>query len=206
MIAASVASVVWFLLLSLGFNAQLKIWYLYWALPILAMVWGWLIGKLNKVIVVAILVVVGMIQASRVANDFRARKLDMKMLHQQKFVVAQVLAMGKNEIYEAYVYTEPIYDYQYQFLWWWNRQETGEGPVAYGYLPDKYDYVLNKRRYDPKPHKVNTIYLIMEKDNPASDYRWETWLKAFYEFEPTDIMVLPNGVRIEKRVRATQSL
>ena len=200
-------SIAWFLLISLTFNGQLKLWYMYWMLPMLAALLGWwwdMIlrrGRLHAVLTILVIVGIGIVHIDHVTSGFRSHKQDTKLLRQQKRAVEQVMAMGSKETYAAYVYTEPVYDYPYQYLFWWQWQKNGKGPVAYGYLPDKYDYVLNKKRYDPDFEPVKIVYLIMEKDNPSSDYRWETWLKAFYEFTPTERFVLPSGITIEKRVR-----
>lgn len=190
------------------FPAQFKIWYLYGLVPVLALLTALALQnvkdkfKLGETLVNGLLIVIVTINVINFLpmSDATYGK-NMKLYRNQKQVVDKVLAMAKDSQYGVYTYTEPIYDYPYQYIFWWTRRNTGQGPIKYGYLPEKYDYVLNKRLYDSFPEKVQTIFLIMEKDNPASDYRHETWLKEFYEYEAKETVELDNGVRIERRAK-----
>ncbi len=206
-------TLIWLVVIFFGgatiFPAQFKIWYLYGLMPTFAVMAALILSQIfqnlkpARLIIIVFLIVFVLASLNQFwrslnTDDF---KRDLKIYHQQKEVAEKVIDWGGNETYAVYVYTEPIYDYPYQYLFWWLRQKTGKGPVAYSYLPQKYDYVLHKQLYDPPLSPFNTIFLIMEKDNPGSDYRWETWLKAFYEYEIETIIYLPSGVRIEKRIK-----
>lgn len=205
-----VGLMVTFLVGAIIFPAQFKMWYLYSLLPLLVVIIAVVLTKLSaRSLVFSCLTVVYLISYAVLNSKFslaleqQTTAERLKLLATQREIVEYVIEMGGNEPYAAYTYTETIYDYPYQYLFWWQGQKTGHGPIEYAYLPGKTDYVLNKTLYDPSPQPFTTIFLIMEKDNPASDYRWETWLKAFYEYEVAETMNLPSGVRIEKRVKQT---
>ena len=190
-----------FLVEAILFPAQFKIWYVYGLIPIVVVIMAVFLSKLSPVLVITYLIGFSLWSV----KDFLVAKVDlsqnMKLLGNQLEVVEAVIDWGGDEAYAAFTYTEPIYDYPYQYLFWWMRRKTGRGPIKYSYLPDKYDYVLNKKAYDPVEKDFEIVFLIMEPDNPASDYRWEEWLKGFWEYKLVEVKQLKNGVRIEKRVK-----
>lgn len=86
-------------------------------------------------------------------------------------------ARGKN--FSVFVYTPPVYDYAYQYLFWWR------GVGEYGFLPGK--------------SKDGLFYLIMEPDQerPWAPNGWkETVIKTGTTLETK---VLPGGIMLEKR-------
>lgn len=183
------------------FPAQFKIWYLYPLVPMFVVLTAVILSRAGRLAMVYV-VLFAVVNTWRFLPHLKPEiNRDMKLLSTQRLVVEKVMELGGNEIYGAYTYTEPIYDYPYQYWFWWLRKKTGQGPTVYSYLPDRFDNVINKRLYDPLLQNINTIILILERDNPASDYRWETWLPTFYEYKITSVVNLPSGVRIEKRVK-----
>lgn len=190
------------------FPAQFKIWYLYSLLPLLVVVIAVVVARLvGRSLVFSILTGVYlffyMVLNSRFSlpSEQQTAAERLKLLSEQREIVAAVIELGGDEPYAVYTYTETIYDYPYQYLFWWYRQKTGRGPVFYSYLPDKYDYVVNKRTYDPQTRGVETVILILEPNSPASTYSWESWLPTFADYEVVETTWL-NGVRIEKRLRS----
>lgn len=202
-----IALIGFFFIEAVIFPAQFKLWYIYGLAPIFALLVSVVFDQLYSATSIAQLLVIGYLFFFSLSNvqiflpklDPKIKE-DMGLFKNQQEVVSRVLEMGRDDIYAVYTYTEPIYDYPYQYLFWWWKRQTGQGPVKYSYLPDKYEYVSNKRLYDPEPQEVETIFLIMEKDNPASYYSWETWLPAFGDYVVVNEVTLANGTRIEKRV------
>src|SRR3989338_4257675 len=188
-----------FLIEAILFPAQFKIWYVYALIPIVVVITAVWLSGLNKALVIIYLVGFSLWNARGFLPDKAASGQDMKLFINQLEAVKTVIDWGGDETYAVYTYTGPIYDYPYQYLFWWQRQKSWRGPVEYSYLPGKHDYVRNKLIYDPPKKDAGMIFLIMEQDNPASDYRWETWLKAFWEYKLVDVKQLKSGVRIEKR-------
>lgn len=87
------------------------------------------------------------------------------------------------EPFGVFVYTPPVYDYAYQYLFWWR------GGKRYGYLPNK--------------SKENLFYLIIEPDpeRPWGPKGWkETVIKTG---EVVKKVILPGEITIEKRYGAS---
>ena len=86
---------------------------------------------------------------------------------------------ARGEPFGLFVYTPPVYDYAYQYLFWWR------GEKKYGYLPNK--------------SKKNLFYLIIEPDpeRPWGPAGWkETVIKTG---DIAKKVILPGKITIEKR-------
>lgn len=86
---------------------------------------------------------------------------------------------AKGEPFGIFVYTPPVYDYAYQYLFWWR------GTKKYGYLADK--------------SKERLFYLIIEPDpeRPLASDGWkETVIRTGKIVQK---VVLPGQITIEKR-------
>ena len=86
---------------------------------------------------------------------------------------------AKGEPFGIFVYTPPVYDYAYQYLFWWR------GTRKYGYLADK--------------SKERLFYLIIEPDSerPFASKGWkETVIQTGKVIQK---VVLPGQITIEKR-------
>lgn len=106
-------------------------------------------------------------------------------------------AKGGN--FSSYVYTPPIYDYQYQYLFWWfGNKKYGYLPCEYSYQPGEKTYVNYKDQYlNQNCQKAQTIYLIIEPE--ATRARVEGWLGHFSKSHLEKSLKLPSGIIIEKR-------
>jgi len=82
-------------------------------------------------------------------------------------------AGGKN--FKVYTYLPSVYDYPYQYLFWWYGKKT------YGYIPGEYVYSPNKPKYIPgqesfqgrKENFSGLIFLIKEPDRNYTRAGWE---------------------------------
>src|SRR3989344_1325506 len=68
-------------------------------------------------------------------------------LKNQILALDTIYTQAANQPFKLYVYTPPIYDYQYQYLTWWY------GRKAYGYLPTEYSYLPGETSYHPQKEK-----------------------------------------------------
>ena len=133
-----------FLIEAILFPAQFKIWYIYALVPIVVVITAVWLSKLNRALVTIYLIGFSWWNVSGFFPDKATSGQDMKLLRNQLEVVKTVINWGGDETYAVYTYTGPIYDYPYQYLFWWQRQISGRGPIEYSYLPGKHDYVRNK--------------------------------------------------------------
>ncbi len=82
-------------------------------------------------------------------------------------------ADGKN--FKAYAYLPSVYDYPYQYLFWWY------GKKKYDYIPGEYVYSANKPQYIPGQDKFQgvknnfsgLVFLIKEPDRNDTRSGWE---------------------------------
>lgn len=89
--------------------------------------------------------------------------------------------VGASQPFNVLVYTPPIYDWHYQYLFWWYGQKT------YGRLPGS--------------ERSGNLYLIMEPNRDAP-WLWEGWIKTVV-LDPGKVVSrkeFPGGVVVEKRV------
>ena len=106
--------------------------------------------------------------------------------------------------FNVYLYTAPVYDYNYQYLfWWYGKKQYGYWPEDYSYLPGKIDYVPYKDKYiaiqrQQQPQKQpDLIYLIIERD--IFPDRIDGWLGNFSEYKLINREKIGENI-IEKRL------
>ncbi|MEK7616956.1 MAG: glycosyltransferase family 39 protein [Patescibacteria group bacterium] len=105
-------------------------------------------------------------------------------------------AEGKN--FSVYTYLPSVYDYPYQYLFWWYGKKT------YGYIPGEYVYSPNKPQYIPSQDKFQgskknysgLVFLIKEPDRIKMRQAWENDYKDM-EFISKE-MIGPIEVEIRK--------
>lgn len=87
-------------------------------------------------------------------------------------------ANGKN--FKVYTYLPSVYDYPYQYLFWWYGKKT------YGYIPGEYVYSPNKPQYIPSQNKFQgeknnfsgLVFLIKEPNRNYTRFGWEADYKG----------------------------
>ncbi len=81
--------------------------------------------------------------------------------------------------FRAYNYLPSIYDYPYQYLYWWyGPKKYGYQPNEVAYLPNQPEYIENMKTYFTKTRPLpgnEPTFLIIEKDeqNPAFEKAWK---------------------------------
>ena len=111
-------------------------------------------------------------------------------------------AGGKD--FNVYVYTPPIYDFHYQYLfWWYGKKNYQYEPFEYSYLPGKKDYIKYKYSYLPQDYNNKKpplpFYLILEPDNDKTKILG--WLENFKESKTLTKIILPGQITVEKRIK-----
>ncbi len=117
-------------------------------------------------------------------------------------VVNYIYQDSNDKPFKVYVFTPPIYDYAYQYLFWWRGKQNEYWPEEYSYLPGKTDYVPNKERYNLTQHKTqgqqktDIIYLIME---PKEGRGFSGWYERFSDTKLIEEKIMTSGLIVQKR-------
>lgn len=116
-------------------------------------------------------------------------------------VIDWVYARANGNGFKAYNYLPSVYDYPYQYLYWWyGGEKYGYRPNDLAYLPAQPEYIENRTAY-LTPIKTlpgnESIFLIIENeiDNPQF---LSAWLGNFANYCVNEKMVYPFGVEVRK--------
>lgn len=96
---------------------------------------------------------------------------------------------AKGQGFRAYSYLPSIYDYPYQYIYWWyGAKKYGFHPNDVAYLPDQPEYIDNMKSYFSKIRPLGgnlPTFLIIERDeqNPAFESAWKGNFASFCEVE-----------------------
>lgn len=158
---------------------------------------GW--GKLVSFLLVALIVFFSL---SNIINffikDFQKPSTDPSLYKNEIAAVDYVYQKSKGQNFKVYTYLPSVYDYPYQYLFWWY------GKNKYGYIPLEYVYSPNKPIYIPSQNKFQgekgnfsgLVFLIKEPDRIKMRQAWENDFKDM-EFISKE-MVGPLEVEIRR--------
>ena len=108
-------------------------------------------------------------------NDFGKANMDPSLYKNEIAAVDYVYKYAKGQNFKVYTYLPSVYDYPYQYLFWWYGQKR------YGYIPGEYAYSPNKPQYIPSQDKFQgrknnlsgLVFLIKEPDRNYTRAGWE---------------------------------
>lgn len=128
------------------------------------------------------------------------RSDDRALLLNQIEVIDTVYRMAGNKGFKVYDFTPAVYDYNYQYLFWWY------GNKQYGYLPEKVTYQDNVPAYvednnlywrTARPNEDNQIFLIIESDQNFSEEEL-VWSSRFNSYCVQEKKKLTGNIIVEK--------
>lgn len=113
-------------------------------------------------------------------NDFGKPSLDPSRYNNEIAAIDYVYQKAGGQNFKVYTYLPSIYDYPYQYLfWWYGLKRFGYLPVDYAYAPDKPVYISNKPAFSAPEEQIkkrqnsNLIFLIKEPDRNYTRSGWE---------------------------------
>ncbi len=186
------------------FNVEVKNWYLYGISVPISILIAFSISALKKQKLL-VYFLLGSYVFINLIHFFNWDKRNLGYRDPAQ-LINQVSAL--NYIYEdaasskfaVYIFTPPIYDLQYQYLFWWQGIRLKKGlPTEFAYLPNQPEYVRNKTRYAVSPKISNTIYLIIENSSENPNYSKKEWLKKFRDYKIVWDKNINNAITIQKR-------
>lgn len=130
-------------------------------------------------------------------NDFSKPGSDPSLYRNETAAIDYVYKYANGRNFKVYTYLPSVYDYPYQYLFWWYGQKK------YGYIPGEYVYSPNKPVYIPgqakfqgnKNNLSNLIFLIEEPDRNDTRAGWEG---AFVKLKTLD-KIMVGSVQVQIR-------
>ncbi len=125
---------------------------------------------------------------------------DASILKNEIAAIDYVYQYAKGENFKVYTYLPSVYDYPYQYLFWWY------GNKKYGYIPGEYAYAPNKPSYIPSQDKFqggkdgfsSLVFLIKEPDRNDTRSGWEGEFVRLKSVEKR--MVGPIEIEVKKEL------
>lgn len=133
-------------------------------------------------------------------NDWGRPNLDPSLFKNEIAAIDYVYKYANGQNFKVYAYLPSVYDYPYQYLFWWYGQKR------YGYIPGEYVYAPNKPVYIPSQNKFQgrknnlsgLVFLIKEPDRNDTRSGWEG---AFVNLEAVGKqMVGPLEIEVRKEI------
>ena len=131
---------------------------------------------------------------------------DPSSLKNELSIVKWIYADANGKPFVVYTYSPAVYDYPYQYLfWWYARKQNLPYPKDFSYRPKTYDYVPHKLFFTPSPETDDTFitYLIFFPFHPEYHRYWlpEHFLTPFAETQLISKNSFPGDVIVEKRIK-----
>ncbi len=202
---SALAFITSFLIFSLIITVEIKGWYLFGISTIVALlIFFALIGLKNRIIVVLFLCLFVSVNCIHILNikANQSVKHDPALLSNQLNAISLIYNLSQNEPFSVYVFTPSIYDYNYQYLFWWiGNIKNKDLPEDFAYLPEKPDYVRNKSIYAKDGKVSKTVFLIIEQTKENPYYTSSNWLKNFDDYKLVWEHDINQAVKIQKRIK-----
>ncbi len=107
-------------------------------------------------------------------SDFNKPSTDPSLYRNEIAAIDYVYKHAEGKNFKVYTYLPSVYDYPYQYLFWWYGKKT------YGYIPGEYAYSPNKPPYIPSQDKFQgsktnfsgLVFLIEEPNQNYTRFGW----------------------------------
>ncbi len=132
-------------------------------------------------------------------NDFGKQISDPSVFKNEIAAIDFVYQKAQGKNFKVYIYLPSIYDYPYQYLFWWYGKKTyGYVPGEYKYLPDKPPYVPSQEKFEGRKDNFSgLVFLIKEPDR---NYTRPGWEGNFIDLKPVDKQMV-GPIEIELRIK-----
>lgn len=200
-----VSQLIIFLVNTFFITAEIKNWYIYPLSIINAFIIAIAIHsiKTHKLIVVGYLVAFVFLNVIFWINPQRIFSAgnDPATLRNQQKAINIIYKDAQNLPFSVYVYSPAIYDFPYQYLfWWYGFVKKQPFPYDFAYLPGKPGYVKSKDLYAYKVAETKLVYLVIENSKESS-YNFSDWINTFDSFEIIWEQRINQAITLQKRIR-----
>jgi len=161
-----------------------NVWYVYGLLPIAVATAGYVLRSAPKLITIPYFVLLfifpfyGLYQHYNVS--VKTVKNGRSFLPIKMKVLEYVYQQAGNKPFSSYQYTPEIYDYDYQYLYFWQAFKGKPLPVEFSYKPGEISYVTEKtdllKKFPKNNNEPEKIFLIIGKPENKYHYPLNEWL------------------------------
>lgn len=138
---------------------------------------GRYISKIVAVVLTALVVWFSLFNLGNFfVNDFGKQNADPSLFKNEIAAIDYVYKYAKGKNFKAYVFMPSIYDYPYQYLfWWYGNKKYGYIPFEYAYNPNEYLYISNKDKFNGSKDNYEGLVFLIKEPNRGRDWRsgWE---------------------------------
>lgn len=145
--------------------------------------WNWEI--VSKAISLSLTVVIIWFGFSNIVNfftkDFGKPNLDPSLYKNEISAIDYVYKYAKGENFKVYTFMPSIYDFPYQYLfWWYGQKKYGFIPADYAYAPSKPQYIGSKDKFEGSKDNYNGLVFLIKEPNRG--HNWKSGWEADYRF------------------------
>lgn len=139
-------------------------------------------------------------QSRLIPKSFADRSTDKSTLRNEIEVIDWVYAKAQNKGFKAYNYIPSVYDFPYQYLYWWHgKKQYGYHPEVLTYLDNVPEYIKDNEKFlTLKKPAEDSIFLIYEPDKESSE-RLFAWLGNFTKYCTIEKEIFAWGTTAELR-------
>ncbi len=177
--SASFLVLIFFYLLFFLYPHPIKSWYLYpLSLPIIFLI----STKLSKIPQLALIFLLLILPLS-LSRQYQAYQisqnnpsLDPSNLNNRLQTIDKVYELADGQGFAIYNYLPSIYDYPYQYLFWWRGKKYNYHPEKITYQDNVPEYIPNNNSFLILKKPAQTTFLIIEEPESKSA---KSWLEQF---------------------------
>lgn len=140
-------------------------------------------------------------QAKFIPENSSVRSGDKSNLRNEIEAIDWVYQKANGQGFRAYNYIPSVYDFPYQYLYWWHgTKKYGYQPEAVTYLDGVPEYIKENDKFFTKKKPLGAsplIFLIYEKDE--SPDRLAAWLGSFTKYCTIEKQSFDWGTTVESR-------
>lgn len=183
------------------FPHHLKDWYLFGAIPFIVFSFSQGLSCFKNQYLLTIIILVTFIISTKPMLSYISQielnpSHDPSNLKNQKEIIKTVYQQSENKPFAVYVYQPSVYDYPYQYLFWYlGNEKYHQLPAKISYLPNIPEYIRDNHLFwPPNPSLPEKTFLIIQHDtdNPQRETDWRKKFGASISSTPT-----PFGITIE---------
>jgi membrane-bound metal-dependent hydrolase YbcI (DUF457 family) len=176
---------LWFISLGWFFtNTGFRDWQVSPLAPLLLVSILLLLMDFKKVggVVISLLLIVNLLAVVNRVQALDSDKSDESMLSNQLETIDWIYSKADDNCFSVYTYIPSVYDYQYQYLYWWyGNKQYGYAPCLYGAdFLGNFSYVPSAQKFKETNKKAtDQLYLVIE---PAKEkFLQDEWYKTVTE-------------------------